>query len=38
MKQVVKNVGRLGEALAAHGFRLVTGGTDNHLVLVDVKA
>jgi glycine hydroxymethyltransferase len=38
MKQVVKNASRLGAALAEHGFRLVTGGTDNHLVLVDVRS
>jgi glycine hydroxymethyltransferase len=34
--QVVKNAQRLAAALAAAGFRLVSGGTDNHLVLVDV--
>lgn len=37
MKQVVKNAGKLGEALEDKGFRLVTGGTDNHLLLVDVR-
>ena len=35
-KRVVANAQRLAGALAAHGFRLVSGGTDNHLVLVDV--
>jgi glycine hydroxymethyltransferase len=35
-RQVVANARRLGEAIAAHGFRLVSGGTDNHLMLVDV--
>jgi glycine hydroxymethyltransferase len=35
-RQVVKNAQRLGAALAAEGFRLVSGGTDNHIVLVDV--
>ena len=35
-KRVVANAQRLARALAAHGFRLVSGGTDNHLVLVDV--
>ena len=35
-RQVVANAGRLAAALADGGFRLVSGGTDNHLVLVDV--
>jgi len=35
-RQVRKNAVALGEVLADAGFRLVTGGTDNHLVLVDV--
>lgn len=35
-RQVRKNAVALGEVLAAAGFRLVTGGTDNHLILVDV--
>jgi glycine hydroxymethyltransferase len=35
-KRVVANAQRLAGALASHGFRLVSGGTDNHLVLVDV--
>ena len=34
--QVVRNAQALGEKLAARGFRLVAGGTDTHLVLVDV--
>lgn len=34
--QVVKNAQKLGEALVGHGFRLVSGGTDNHLLLVDL--
>ncbi|MGE3886454.1 MAG: serine hydroxymethyltransferase [Vicinamibacterales bacterium] len=34
--QVVRNAQRLAAGLAAAGFRLVSGGTDNHLVLVDV--
>lgn len=33
---VVANAKALGEALEEEGMRLVTGGTDNHLVLVDV--
>jgi glycine hydroxymethyltransferase len=35
-QQVVKNAQRLAAGLAAEGFRMVSGGTDNHLVLVDV--
>ncbi len=35
-RQVVANAARLAAALKAGGFRLVSGGTDNHLVLVDV--
>ncbi|MEK7073694.1 MAG: serine hydroxymethyltransferase [Patescibacteria group bacterium] len=35
-KQVLKNAAVLAEALTGEGLRIVTGGTDNHLVLVDV--
>ncbi len=35
-QQIVKNAARLASALAGAGFRLVSGGTDNHLMLVDV--
>jgi len=35
-KQIVANAKRLAAALSAAGFRLVSGGTDNHLMLVDV--
>jgi glycine hydroxymethyltransferase len=35
-KQVVLNARTLAEALAAEGFRIVSGGTDTHLALVDV--
>ncbi len=35
-KQVLKNAQVLGETLVAEGARLVSGGTDNHLLLVDV--
>ncbi len=34
--QVVKNAKALAEALKGYGFRLVSGGTDNHLMLVDL--
>jgi glycine hydroxymethyltransferase len=34
--QVVKNAARLSAAMAGHGYRLVSGGTDNHLFLMDV--
>jgi glycine hydroxymethyltransferase len=35
-RQIVANAKRLASALSAAGFRLVSGGTDNHLMLVDV--
>jgi glycine hydroxymethyltransferase len=34
-RRIVANAARLAAALTAHGFRLVSGGTDNHLMLVD---
>lgn len=34
--QVVRNARALAEALAGYGFKLVSGGTDNHLILMDV--
>jgi glycine hydroxymethyltransferase len=37
-KQVVVNASALASALAKHGFRIVTGGTDNHLFLVDMHS
>ncbi|CAA3996063.1 Serine hydroxymethyltransferase [Staphylococcus aureus] len=36
-QEVVKNAKVLAEALINEGFRIVSGGTDNHLVAVDVK-
>jgi len=36
-KQVVKNAKRLAEKLLGYGFNLVTGGTDNHLILIDLR-
>jgi glycine hydroxymethyltransferase len=35
-RQVVANAARLAAALASGGYRIVSGGTDNHLMLVDV--
>ena len=35
-KQIVKNCKRLGEELQKEGFSLITGGTDNHLLLLDL--
>jgi glycine hydroxymethyltransferase len=35
-QQIVRNAQRLAAGLASAGFRLVSGGTDNHLMLVDV--
>jgi glycine hydroxymethyltransferase len=37
-QQIVKNAARLAATLGRDGFRLVSGGTDNHLMLVDVFA
>jgi len=36
--QVVKNAKSLATALTSKGYRLVSGGTDNHLMLVDLRA
>ena len=36
-KQIIANCKALAEGLIAEGFRLVSGGTDNHLILVDVR-
>jgi glycine hydroxymethyltransferase len=37
-KQVIANAKVLGESLEAEGYRIVSGGTDSHLILVDVFA
>jgi glycine hydroxymethyltransferase len=34
--QIIKNARALAEELLAHDFRLISGGTDNHLILVDL--
>jgi glycine hydroxymethyltransferase len=36
-KQIVKNSQRLAGKLLEYGFELVTGGTDNHLLLIDLR-
>jgi glycine hydroxymethyltransferase len=37
-RQVVINARALAAGLAKHGYRIVSGGTDNHLMLVDLRA
>lgn len=37
-KQIIKNAAALAEELTKQGLRLVSGGTDNHLVLVDTRS
>ena len=37
-QQIVKNASAMAEELTAQGLRLVSGGTDNHLMLVDLSA
>ncbi len=36
-RQIVKNAKVLAEELVKHGFKLITGGTDNHLILIDLR-
>ena len=36
-QQIVKNAAALADAMVKEGFRLVSGGTDNHLMLVDLR-
>ncbi len=36
-KQVIKNAKKLADELMSRGFKLVTNGTDNHLILCDIK-
>lgn len=37
-KQVVKNASVLADELIKNGFRIISGGTDNHLMLVDLRS
>lgn len=37
-KQIIKNAKALSDALQEKGFRIVSGGTDNHLMLIDLSA
>ncbi len=37
-KQVVKNAKALAKALSEKGYRLIAGGTDNHLLIIDLRA
>ncbi len=37
-EQIVKNAKRMADAFTKRGVKIVTGGTDNHLMLIDVKA
>ncbi len=36
-KQIVANAKSFAEAMTKHGFRIVSGGTDNHLFMVDLR-
>lgn len=37
-KEIIENAKRLGESLQKEGLTLVSGGTDNHLLLIDVRS
>ncbi len=37
-KQIVKNAKALASAMSKRGYRLVTGGTDNHLMIIDLRS
>lgn len=36
-RQVIRNAARLADALVQRGYRIVSGGTDNHLMMVDLR-
>jgi glycine/serine hydroxymethyltransferase len=36
-QQIVKNAAVLADSLAGHGYRIISGGTDNHVMLVDLR-
>jgi glycine hydroxymethyltransferase len=36
-KQVVANANAMGEAFTSRGYKVVSGGTDNHLLLIDLR-
>ena len=36
-KQIIKNANALSNALQGHGFKIISGGTDNHLMLLDLR-
>jgi glycine hydroxymethyltransferase len=36
--QIIRNARALAAAMAAHGYRVVSGGTDNHLMLIDLRS
>ena len=37
VEQVLRNSARFADAMSERGYSLVSGGTDNHLLLVDLK-
>lgn len=37
-KQVLKNIKAMSDTLKEEGFKIISGGTDNHLILIDVKS
>lgn len=36
-RQIVSNAGAMADAMTARGFRVVSGGTDNHLMMIDLR-